>query len=252
MPRSPAPVARRASRRRVKSEREARNARAISLTHPIQEAIPVWPGDPYPSIEPVATISANGYFLQRLSLGEHSGTHLVAPRTYNARGASVDEIPQRMLVLPALVIDKSRSAARTPDFLLQPSDIDAWENRHGPIERGMLVLLNTGWDARWKEPEEFLNQDRDGQMHFPGFSPQAIEHLLRRGVAGVGIDTHGIDGGLDASYAASRSLLGQTRIALENLAGLGRMPPRGALVFIGALPIVGGSGAPAHVLALVP
>ncbi len=213
----------------------------------------MWPGDPYPSIEPVATIAANGYFLQRLSLGEHCGTHLVAPRTYDPRGASAAEIPQRMLVLPAQVIDKSRSATRTPDFLLQVSDIEAWENRHGRIERGSLVLLCTGWDARWKEPERFLNQDREGQMHFPGFSPQAIEHLvMRRAATGVGIDTHGIDGGLDASYAASRLLLGQTRIALENLANLGRLPPLGALVFIGALPIVGGSGAPANVLALVP
>jgi kynurenine formamidase len=71
-------------------------------------------------------------------------------------------------------------------------------------------------------------------------------------VAGVGIDTHGIDGGLDTRYSASSTLLERPRIALENLANLGRMPPRGALVFIGALPIVGGSGAPAHVLALVP
>ncbi len=117
----------------------------------------------------------------------------------------------------------------------------------------MLVLLHTGWDARWKEPEKFFNQDRAGNMHFPGFSPPAIEHLVqRRNVAGVGIDTHGIDGGLDSSYAASRMLLRRPRIALENLANLGRVPPRGALVFIGALPIVGGSGSPAHVVAIIP
>lgn len=253
MPKPARHPVRRASRRTAKTKREPRFARVISLSHPIQEAVPVWPGDPYPSIEPVATIAANGFFLQRLVLGEHSGTHLVAPRTYDARGASADEIPQRMLVLPALVIDKSRTAAHAPEYLLRVSDIDAWENRHGRIERGMLVLLCTGWDVRWKEPERFLNQDREGQMVFPGFGLQAIEHLVRqRGIAGVGIDTHGIDGGLDTRFAASRALLDRPRIALENLANLGRLPPRGALVFIGALPIVGGSGAPAQVLALIP
>jgi len=230
-----------------------RAARVVSLTHPLHEAIPVWPGDPYPSIEPVASYAANGFLLQRITLGEHSGTHLVAPRAYNARSASVDELPARMFILPALLIDKSRAARPNSDYLLSRHDVLTWERRHGRIHPGALVLLRTGWDARWPEPDRFLNQDDAGRMHFPGFSLEAVECLLdERGAAGLGIDTHGVDGGLDASFAASRTALDRPRIVLENLANLGRLPARGALVFVGALPIVGGSGSPAAVLALIP
>jgi kynurenine formamidase len=247
------PVSRRSSAALSGRRASPRAARVISLTHALHEAIPVWPGDPPLSIEPVASHEADGYFLQRITLGEHSGTHLVAPRSYHVRGASADELPDRMLILPAVAIDKSRAASHNPDYVLQTRDIEAWEVRHGRIEPGVLFLLHTGWSALWPQPERFLNQDRDGRMHFPGISRQAIECLVEeRGVAGVGIDTHGIDGGLDESFAASRRLLEGPRIALENLANLGRLPLRGALVFIGALPIRGGSGAPARVLALIP
>src|SRR3990172_2045044 len=46
-----------------------RAARVVSLTHPLHEAIPVWPGHPYPSVEPVASYAANGFLLQRITLG---------------------------------------------------------------------------------------------------------------------------------------------------------------------------------------
>ena len=82
-----------------------RAARVISLTHDVHEAIPIWPGDPHLSFEPVASIEADGYFLQRITLGEHSGTHLVAPRSYHVRGASSDELPDYLLILPTVVID---------------------------------------------------------------------------------------------------------------------------------------------------
>jgi len=246
-------VSRRSSSAQGGRRASPRAARIISLTHTLHEAIPIWPGDPHLSIEPVASHEADGYFLQRIALGEHTGTHLVAPRSYHVGSASVDELPDRLLILPAVVIDKSRAAAHNPDLVLQTRDIEAWEVRNRRIEPGVLFLLHTGWSARWPQPGRFLNRDRDGRMHFPGISREAIECLVEdRGVAGVGIDTHGIDGGLDGSFAASRKLLERPRIALENLANLRRLPRRGALVFIGALPIRGGSGAPARVLALIP
>ena len=108
-------------------------------------------------------------------------------------------------------------------------------------------------DARRPDPDRFLNQDGAGRMHFPGFSLEAAEYFVaERSVAGLGIDTHGVDGGLDASCAVSRRALERPRAVLENLANLGRLPPRGAMVFVGALPIVGGAGSPAAVLAINP
>jgi kynurenine formamidase len=73
-----------------------------------------------------------------------------------------------------------------------------------------------------------------------------------RGVLGLGIDTAGIDGGASQTLEANRILLDNGRFHLENLTNLERLPARGAWLFIGALPLVGGSGSPARVLAWLP
>ncbi len=53
------------------------------------------------------------------------------------------------------------------------------------------------------------------------------------------------------SYPVHRSTLPADVWHLEGLVNLDRLPPRGATVVIGVLPLAGGSGAPARVLALL-
>ena len=68
----------------------------------------------------------------------------------------------------------------------------------------------------------------------------------------MGIDTAGIDGGTSQTLEANRVLLDNGRFHLENLTNLGRLPAKGAWLFIGALPLVGAGGSPARVLAWFP
>jgi kynurenine formamidase len=51
----------------------------------------------------------------------------------------------------------------------------------------------------------------------------------------------GIDPGTDTSFGANRLLLTEHRIHLENLAGLGEMPPTGGWIIVGGIRIWGGS-----------
>ena len=68
----------------------------------------------------------------------------------------------------------------------------------------------------------------------------------------LGIDTMGIDPGADATFGANRLLLREHRIHLENLSGLGEMPPSGGWIIVGGIRIRGGSGSPATVFGLIP
>ncbi len=114
-------------------------------------------------------------------------------------------------------------------------------------------MAYTGWDEKWSDAKEFFGFDGNGGMHFPGFSEEAVIFLMeKRGVKGLGIDTHGIDPGYDEEYKSNTALFERGGFHLENLANLGKLPPKGFYVFIGALPIKGGSGSPARVLALIP
>ena len=228
-------------------------SRVVDLSQPIRPGMPLWPGDPEFRAEPTATVAGEGYFLRRFCMGEHSGTHLVTPSGYDPDGQGPDEISPAQLVGPAAVLDVRVWAASDADYALSKDDIAEWERRHGAIPSGAWVLLNTGWHRRWGDPERFINMGEDGAMHTPGFGLEAVRFLLdQRNVIGFGTDTHGVDPGRDAGLSSSRTALEQGALILECLGNLDQLPARGATLVAGRLPLEGGSGSPAGVLALVP
>ena len=227
--------------------------RIVDLTHPIRPGMPIWPGDPPVEFETAATIQSDGYFLRRFSMGEHSGTHISTASALVDQGSGPEGITPEALVAPAAVVDLRGSAGVDPDHALAMDDFTEWERRHGKVAAGSIVLLMTGWRRYWDEPERFFNLGADGLMHTPGFAPEAVSFLLeQRGAAGIGIDTHGVDAGRDPDLKASREALSKGALVLECLNNLEQLPAKGTTLVIGRLPLVGGSGSPASVLALVP
>ncbi len=76
--------------------------------------------------------------------------------------------------------------------------------------------------------------------------------MVERGVVGVGVDTLSVDNGEAHDSPCHRLVHGAGAYILENLANLEKLPARGSVIFVGALPIEGGSGSPARVLAIAP
>src|SRR5271166_917381 len=74
-------------------------------------------------------------------------------------------------------------------------------------------------------------------------------------VIGLGVETVGTDAGaahsFDPPFPCHSALLGAGKYGLTQLQNLANLPPTGAVLLAGPLPIVGGSGSPARVLALV-
>jgi kynurenine formamidase len=73
--------------------------------------------------------------------------------------------------------------------------------------------------------------------------------VLERRVAGLGLDTLSADNGEAPESPCHRLVHGAGGFIIENLANLEMVPEQGAFVLIAPLPIVGGTGAPARVLA---
>jgi kynurenine formamidase len=67
----------------------------------------------------------------------------------------------------------------------------------------------------------------------------------------VGIDTHGVDGGLDPTFATNRQVLAEQGLVLECLTNLDQLPTVGIVLAIAPLRLRNGSGSPVSVLALV-
>ncbi|HEY9848299.1 MAG TPA: cyclase family protein [Leptolyngbyaceae cyanobacterium] len=241
--------------RSEKPQKTITYSRVIHLSHVIDTNIPIWPGDPPVELETVATIEKDGYYLRRFSMGEHSATHINAPISFHPSGIAIDRYPAESLVVPAVVIDISKSANANFDYCLTINDIWHWEQQNGKIPRGSVVLVYTGWQEKWLKSDEnaFLNPDKAGNLHFPGIGSEATLFLIReREIAGLGIDTHGVDAAIENSFYTNNLMLEKPRIVLENLTNLDQLPARGTTLVIGILRLKNGSGSPVGVLAFLP
>src|SRR5438552_18028115 len=69
--------------------------------------MPVFPGLPQPSFEPIAKVEEDGYAMTRYSLLNHVGTHVDAPAHQIGGGDTLDEIGLERLVTEAITIDVS-------------------------------------------------------------------------------------------------------------------------------------------------
>jgi kynurenine formamidase len=197
------------------------------------------------------------WYWNDISTGEHAGTHFDAPVHWitGRDGLDVSAIPVTSLIAPAAVLDFSKEASADPDFLLEPDHIRAWEAEHGPLPDGGWMLYRTGWDARSGSQQDFLNASETGP-HTPGVSVECARWIAEEApVIGLGVETVGTDAGaahsFDPPFPCHSALLGAGKFGLTQLQNLASLPPTGAVVLAGPLPIVGGSGSPARVLALV-
>lgn len=192
-----------------------------------------------------------------LRFGTHNSTHVDAPYHYNSTvegrpAQTIDELPLDWFFRPGVVLDfHVRGDGETIDVEDVESALAA--AGHELAERD-IVLIRSGRDAYYAEP--------DYVARGPGVSAEATRWLYERGVRVMGIDAWGWDRPLhlQAQEALQRQQPGvfwaahQADLAyaqIERLAGLDQLPPTGFTVVCFPLRLVGGSAAPARVVAIL-
>lgn len=224
---------------------------AIDLTHTVDHTIPTWSGSCGFSHE-VKMDYDQGVRVLSYKCHAGAGTHMDAPAHFFREGAVIADIPLDQLIVPACVLDLR--SKMDPNLLISPEDIIEYEKRWGLIETNALVLAYTGWEQYWGEPDRYRNLDSSGKMHFPGFHVDAAELLLKRGIAGIGIDTLSPDGANDKpgnKFPVHEAILGAGKYIIENAANLSKMPARGAYALALPLKISIGAEAPIRLVGLV-
>jgi kynurenine formamidase len=239
--------------------------RVIDLTTPLQESTPILQlPAPFANAIPFGLEEISrynetgpGWYWNNFHTGEHTGTHLDAPVHWitGRDGHDVSQAPLSVLVAPVVVIDKKAEVEKDPDFLLRIEHLQEWESEHGELPADGWLLYRTGWSARGHNAEAFANVDDDGP-HTPGVAAECARWLAwEKPIAGLGVETVGTDAGqagtLDPPFPCHSELLGANKWGLTSLRNVGELPPTGAMLVVCPLPIVGGSGSPARVLALV-
>ena len=232
-----------------------------------------WPGDirhheKYPGKKPTDWRACE--FL--LVHGDHTGTHMDSPAHYVPVGEkvppadqwqafldgkyTVDDVPLDILMGPACVIDvryllegvkpgEHSTLEMSPWITVE--DIKRWEEKHGPIREGEIVLFYTSWsDLHYKPYDEGHKYD----MSHPALSADGVACLGQRGVKHVGIDAVGI-GSLWDDYSPHYALFERKMIVTEKLVNLGQLPPRGAYFIFLPLKIRWVTGGMGRAIALV-
>ncbi len=231
----------------------------IDLTHPFDDNTIVWPTNrPFHWEKTAWGMMPGGYWYASadFSMSEHGGTHLDAPLHFAQGRSAIDQIPVSRLVGPAVVIDVTEAVSENPDYRLTVADLEGWESRHGPIPKGAIVLMRSGWERFWGDREKYLGSKTPHDtksLHFPGFSKEAAEFLVReREISGIGIDTASIDYGPSQDFIVHQIINGMDKYGLENVANLDKLPPTGATLIALPIKIKGGTGGPVRIVAVLP
>lgn len=233
--------------------------RMVDLTHPYNAATVNWPTSPTRfTLERHAYGETDGgffYAANSLCAPEHGGTHLDAPIHFFEGRRTTDQVPIEQLIAPAVVVDVGAQAAADRDYRLTAADVLAFEEQHGRIAAGTIVLLRTGWDRHWPDVAAYLGDDTPGdasRLSFPGYGVDAAELLVRdRRVGVLGTDTASIDYGRSSDFMVHRIAAEENVPGLENLMNLHELPPTGTLLVALPMKIEGGSGGPLRAVALV-
>ncbi|MGH2671696.1 MAG: cyclase family protein [Actinomycetota bacterium] len=235
----------------------------VSLSHTNDPAkTPLFPGDPRFRIETAFTVHHDGFLLEVVREGMHTGTHYSAPCHFRDHALCMDDLSPADLVLPAVVIDVRDEVEADPDHVVTVAALKAWEDEFGQMPEEAAVLLWTGCSRFWAEgdidgePNYYNCGSGRAGVHQPGFSRNAVKWLIETGVLGkrgaLGTDTFGPDPSSDAAFMPTFLTLERHRVTIENLTHLGSLPPTGAWIALGSPRNANGSGAPGTVFGFIP
>lgn len=217
----------------------------IDLTHELSPSIPHWSG--HCGFESHIVMDYDQYTIpvkfrdNRLAMQAGIGTHMDSPAHCIRGGITIGEIPVEQLIAPCVVIDISKQAHE--QYLLSAEDVKAFEKKHGKIAENTLVIVHTGWERFWSQPEKYRNN-----LAFPGVSAEAADLLLTRHIIGLGIDTLSPDNG-DQDFPVHQLILGAGKYIIENVANAKQLPPVGARIIAAPLKMKNVTESPIRLIA---
>lgn len=224
----------------------------IDLSQEIYSGMPVYKGLPevkismhssheeWEGITDADTVSPS---VNRLELGEHSGTHVDALNhmTRQNSGQSIDTMPLSMFYTEGVCLNFSHKRFGE---LIEPFEMEKACAKEGvEIKKGDTVLIFTDHYRKAYGGKDWING--------PGISADAARWLGSREIAAFGVETMapGVSG---VSNKEVHRICGELQFThYENLINLHLLIGRGRFRFIGfPLKIRGGTGSPVRAVAV--
>ena len=143
------------------------------------------------------------FHIGRIDMVANTGTYIDSPFHRFADGKDISELSLQSLV------NLQCAVVRVPYTYTLAVTADRFRNVD---VRGRAVLVHTGWDALWRQPEYLENN--------PHLTDDAATYLAEHGAALVGIDSVNIDSLTDKRRPVHTILLGAQIPIVEHLCNL--------------------------------
>jgi arylformamidase len=191
------------------------------------------------SVEHVASVENDGFFISKLCFATISGTYLEAGSHILKNGRTLDTYSVQELIRPVKILrlPKQKNKSLISFRILK-------ENAPR-IEKGDALIIDTGWGEMWNKPGYVVQ--------CPNFLPEALEWVLEQEISIFGVDVPCIE----ASWAeddddAKGGILGELfkrgALLLAPLVNLDKIPEDSGTIICLPLFIEGTSGAPVRVI----
>lgn len=226
----------------------------VDLTHTFSPLTPVWKGFGEATFSRAAdpetgrpyTIEKDHFHTFFYSMVGQYGTHIDPPAHFDPKGATLDELPVKQMILPLVVFDITPMLNGDPNHALTVGDIKDWERVHGRVPTGAFAALRTDMYKDWQ-----TNPERFKRTPFPAWSFEAIKFLYEnRGIVANGHESMDTDTSDDLK--SETWLLNHGHWQIEVMANLDRVPATGALIVVSWPKPKGGLGFPARAFAILP
>ena len=203
----------------------------VDLSRELYHRTPNYPG--HPAIihgiwksheESLAENNVHGLSSMFITMPDHGGTHIDAPRHFGKTGQPINEYPLERCIVPGICIDLRHIAPRAE---ITASDLEAAVHKAGiDVPKGGTVLLCTGHHERTFPAKEYATDNS-------GVNVAATEWLANRGVVHFGIDSMrpGPEG--PVNLLVHKACLDLDITHIESLCNLEALLGQGKFTFIG-------------------
>lgn len=204
------------------------------ISHAIETGMPVYPGDPTVTVDPVSDYEETGFRVCSLELGTHSGTHVDAPSHFVESGET----------LGCYDVDTFSFDARLVDIQAAPREPIGLDSMPESTDHDLLVIA-TGWDRHWTS-----KRYRDHPYITEAVADWCVDHDFHLAVDFLSPDptpTPNASADEPTDFPVHRRVLGAGNLIFENFTNLHGLPER---LTVHAYPLnVDADGAPVRAVA---
>ncbi|WP_160705900.1 cyclase family protein [Siminovitchia terrae] len=207
----------------------------VDLSLPLNNDLPIFPGDPEPNMRSATTIKKDGYNTSFLDIGSHTGTHVDAPYHFRDEGETIDRLPLDNFMGEGVIIPATHKKGGEPVTM---DDAAPYFDKLGP---GKVALFHTGWT-------KYLGEER--YFNHPYVDIEVIAKMLDLGVRTFFIDALNIDQPNGDEFPAHEAITVVNGIIGENFTNFDQITFENPLIIALPLKISNGDGSPVRAIAI--